>query len=121
MKGSLLNWLPGQDSNLRPAGYKCSNLSTGLDYLFTRLTSRGGCRALSRPYWMGSSASSLCTFLPTRWPFGRLRSGLPCRNRDDSGVGFPEFTRCYSHSFLWKLQSGVNFSMAVGAKKHALI
>ncbi|HEY3475930.1 MAG TPA: hypothetical protein VGK56_15065, partial [Anaerolineales bacterium] len=25
-----LDWLPGQDSNLRPAGYKAPNLSTGL-------------------------------------------------------------------------------------------
>ncbi len=62
---------------------------------------------------MGSSASSLCTFLPTRWPFGRLRSGLPCRAYE-RGVGFPEFTRCFNHSFLWKLQIGVNFTMAVG-------
>src|SRR5439155_3854327 len=63
----------------------------------------GGCRALMRRYWMGSSASSLCTFLPTRWPFGRLRSGLPCRPFK-RGVVFPEFTRCFNHSFLWKLQ-----------------
>ena len=53
---------------------------------------------------MGSSASSLCTFLPTHWPFGRLRSGLPCRAHS-LGVGFPEFTRSFNHSFLWKLQS----------------
>jgi hypothetical protein len=65
---------------------------------------------------MGSSASSLCTFLPTRWPFGRLRSGLPCRTR---GVGFPEFTRSFNHGFPWKLHSGVNFTMAVGAQEHA--
>ena len=58
---------------------------------------------------MGSSASSLCTFLPTCWPFGRLRSGLPCRALSP-GVGFPEFTRSFNHSFLWKLQSGVNFA-----------
>ena len=25
-----LDWLPGQDSNLRPAGYKCPDFSTGL-------------------------------------------------------------------------------------------
>ena len=25
-----LDWLPGQDSNLRPAGYKCPSFSTGL-------------------------------------------------------------------------------------------
>ena len=24
------DWLPGQDSNLRPAGYKCPSFSTGL-------------------------------------------------------------------------------------------
>ncbi|BFU95687.1 MAG: hypothetical protein NTNFB02_24090 [Nitrospira sp.] len=53
-----------------------------------------------RRYWIGSSASSLCTFLPTDMPFGRLRSGLPFRLRGD---GFPEFTRCFNHSFLWKL------------------
>ena len=38
----------------------------GLDYLITRLRVRRGCRALSRRYWTGSAASSLCTFLPTR-------------------------------------------------------
>ena len=51
----------------------------GLDYLFTRLCNRRGCRALVRRYWVGSSASSLCTFLPTHMPFGRLRSGFPYR------------------------------------------
>ncbi len=47
--------------------------------------SRGGCRALVRRYWIGSSASSLCTFLPTALPFGRLRSGLPFRLGCESG------------------------------------
>jgi len=47
--------------------------------------SRGGCRALLRHYWTGSSASSLCTVLPTRRPFGRLRSGFPFRFVEESG------------------------------------
>lgn len=88
----------------------------GLDYLITRLTDREGCRALVRPYRVGSSASSLCTFLPTfvlrhaqDRPFGRLRSGFSFRQ---CGDGFPEFTRCFTHSFPWGLQSGVHFSMA---------
>ncbi len=34
-------------------------------------------------------------------PFGRLRSGFPFRK---CGDGFPEFTRCFNHSFLWRLQ-----------------
>ncbi len=75
-----MDWLPGQDSNLRPAGYKTPNLSAGLGLsLHPPALIRGGCRALARPYWFGSSASSLCTFLPTSVPFGRLRSGFPYR------------------------------------------
>ena len=65
---------------------------------------RGGCRALMRRYRIGSSASSLCTFLHTPsfdGPFCRLRSGFPFRTRGD---GFPEFTRCFNHSFPWRLQ-----------------
>ena len=34
--------------------------------------------------------------------FGRLRSGLPCCRVGK--VGFPEFTRLFDHSRLWKLQ-----------------
>jgi len=81
-----LDWLPGQDSNLRPAGYKCPDFSTGLGLsLHPSTKSRGGCRALVRRYWTGSAASSLCTVLPTRWPFGRLRSGFPFRFILESG------------------------------------
>ena len=63
-----LDWLPGQDSNLRPAGYKCPSFSTGLGLSLhpPARTCRGGCRALLRRYWAGSAASSLCTVLPTR-------------------------------------------------------
>ncbi|SLM48160.1 protein of unknown function [Nitrospira japonica] len=59
-------WLPGQDSNLRPAGYKDS-LSFERAWTISSPTwvFREGCRALVRRYWVGSSASSLCTFLPT--------------------------------------------------------
>jgi len=43
-----LDWLPGQDSNLRPAGYKCPDFSTGLGLSLhpPARTYRGGCRAL---------------------------------------------------------------------------
>jgi hypothetical protein len=53
-------------------------------------------------------------------PFDRLRSGLPFRIRR-FGAGSPEFTRCCNHSFLWKLQFGVNFPMAIGTKEHTFI
>ena len=79
-------------------------------------TPRGGCRALMRLYWSGSSASSLCTFLPTPCP----SAGFAQDYRSEhyvSGAGFPEFTRCCNHSFLWKLQSGVNFSHAPTADR----
>ncbi len=33
------------------------------------------------------------------------------------GTGFPEFTRFFNHSFLWKLQSCVNLSMTIGTQK----
>jgi len=63
-------WLPGQDSNLRPIGYENPNISAGLGLSHhpPEESIRGGCRALMRLYWLGSSASSLCTFLPTRGP-----------------------------------------------------
>ena len=65
---SPLDGAPRQDSNLRPAGYKCSGFSTGLGLsLHPAEESMGGCRALLRRYWIGSAASSLCTFLPTRF------------------------------------------------------
>ena len=73
-------WLPGQDSNLRPAGYKDSqSFERAWTISSPACACRRGCRALVRPYWVGSSASSLCTFLPTHLPFGRLRSGFPYR------------------------------------------
>ena len=66
---------------------------------------------------MGSSASSLCTFLPTLWALRQasLRITIPTLRR--VGAGFPEFTRCFNHSFLWKLQLRMQFPMAVGAKQ----
>jgi hypothetical protein len=67
---------------------------------------------------VGSSASSLCTFLPTCVPFGRLRSGFPFRSHGD---GFPEFTRFFTHSFPWGLQCGVHVSVTVRAKEFALV
>ena len=40
-------------------------------------TDRGGCRALMRRYWIGSSASSLCTFLRTpSWRWTVLQASL---------------------------------------------
>jgi len=48
----------------------------GLDYLFTCPTEVGWrCRALARHYWMGSSASSLCTFLLTIHPSAGFAQG----------------------------------------------
>jgi hypothetical protein len=57
---------------------------------------------------MGSSASSLCTFLPIPSLFVRTgpSAGFAQGHRAarPRGVGFPEFTRCFNHSLLWKLQ-----------------
>ena len=61
---------------------------------------------------MGSSASSLCTFLPTlTLRQASLRITIP--STYVLGAGFPEFTRSFNHSFLWRLQSGMNLSMTV--------
>ena len=39
-----------------------------------------------------------------------------------AGVGFPEFTRFFNHSHLWKLQlSCVKFTVTVGAQQNAFI
>jgi hypothetical protein len=35
-----------------------------------------------------------------------------------SGAGFPEFTRCFNHSFLWKLQRCVSFSVVIHASAY---
>ena len=65
---AVKRWLPGQDSNLRPIGYECPNISIGLGLSHHPPGCRFGCRALMRHYWTGSSTSSLCTFLPTHGP-----------------------------------------------------
>ncbi len=46
-------WLPGEDSNLRPAGYKCPGISTGLGLSLRPPVSRVGRRALLRHYRQG--------------------------------------------------------------------
>ena len=96
-------------AGLEPATSRLQGLPIfreGLDYLFTRLCDRRGCRALVRPYWVGSSASSLCTFppipLPQQWAV--RQASLRITVSPLGGVGFPEFTRCFNHSLLWKLQ-----------------
>jgi len=68
----------------------------------------GACEALL----VGSSASSLCTFLPTLSALRQASLRVTIPNRQAFEAGFPEFTRFYNHSFLWKLQSGVNFPVA---------
>ena len=45
-----------------------------------------------------------------------------CRAGSVAGVGFPEFTRFFNHSHLWKLQlSCVKFTMTVGAQQDAFV
>jgi hypothetical protein len=96
-------------AGLEPATSRLQGLPIfreGLDYLFTRLCDRRGCRALMRHYWVGSSASSLCTFLPIPSPqqWAVRQDSLRITVSPVSEVGFPEFTRCFNHSLLWKLQ-----------------
>ena len=77
----------------------------GSDYLFTRLESKGGCRALVRPYWAGSSASKSLHVPAYALALRQASLRVTIPDHNDSGAGFPEFTRCFNHSFLWKLQS----------------
>ncbi|HEX8146842.1 MAG TPA: hypothetical protein VF591_06660, partial [Pyrinomonadaceae bacterium] len=45
-----------------------------------------------------------------------------CRAGSVAGVGFPEFTRFFNHSHLWKLQhSCVKFPMTVGTQQNAFV
>ena len=53
---------------------------------------------------MGSSASSLCTFLPTFSPSAGFAQGY---HAVLNGEGFPEFTRSFNHGLPWKLQASV--------------
>ena len=76
----------------------------GSDYLFTRLESKGGCRALVRPYWAGSSASESLHVPAYALALRQASLRVTIPDHNDSGAGFPEFTRCFNHSFLWKLQ-----------------
>jgi len=50
---SSKNWLPGQDSNLRPIGYEGPSISAGLGLSLHPSAEQGGCRALVRRYWEG--------------------------------------------------------------------
>jgi hypothetical protein len=62
---SLISWLPGRDSNPRPIGYKCPDISARLGLSHHPPKRMSGALEV---YWMGSSTSSLCTFLPTDSP-----------------------------------------------------
>jgi len=62
---SRLNWLPGRDSNPRPIGYKDSDISVRLGLSHHPPKRMSGAVEV---YWMGSSTSSLCTFLSTDSP-----------------------------------------------------
>jgi len=46
---------------------------------------------------------------------------VPIPNHHAFGAGFPEFTRFFNHSFLWKLQFGMNFPVAVRTQQDALV
>jgi hypothetical protein len=65
-----------------------------------------------RRYWVGSSASSLCTFLPIPSRVTGRSASFAQDYRSKDGDGFPEFTRCFNHSFPWKLQTEVNLSVS---------
>src|SRR5215213_7597132 len=95
----------------------------GADYL---INSRERVAGRSRgSYRSASSTPSLCTFPSTSAPGGAcLSTGFAqgCRAGSTAGVGFPEFTRFFNHSHLWKLQhSCVKFPMAVGTQQDAFI
>ena len=67
----------------------------------------------------GSSSSSLCTFLPTILPpSAGFAQDYPIAYCD---LGFPEFTRFFNHSLLWKLQSGMKLTMTIRTENHAFI
>ena len=66
MKSGLSEiWLPGRDSNPRPIGYKCPDISARLGLSHHPPMRMSGAIEV---YWVGSSTSSLCTFLSTHSP-----------------------------------------------------
>ena|GEM_PF-4216551 len=93
-----------EPTTLRLRMFLCFHI--GADYLINFPDGKVAGRSWES-YRFGSSTPSLCTFLLTMrfltCLFSRLRSGLPCQPIA-AGVGFPEFTRFFNHSHLWKLQ-----------------
>jgi len=95
--------LLGQDSNLRPAGYKCPSISPGLGLSLhllyqSRVKVSGANEALLG--WAPQPLVSARSCLPSALQQASLRVTIP----NLPGAGSPEFARCFNHSFLWKLQ-----------------
>jgi hypothetical protein len=55
-------------------------------------------------YWLGSSTSSLCTFLPTIIPLWQASLRITIEENGISSLGFPEFTRFFIPPYGEKLQ-----------------
>src|SRR5918992_1593076 len=72
----------------------------GLDYLIIRHRRMSGAIEV---YWLGSSTSSLCTFLPTRIPLRQASLRITIEE-SLSSLGFPEFTRFFIPPRGGKLQ-----------------
>ena len=120
-RSGVRSWLPGRDSNPRPIGYKCPDISArlGLSH-HPSINNHDGCRALSRFYWLGSSTSSLCTFLPTTNPLWQASLRITIEENGISSLGFPEFTRFFIPPCDGKLQFCVGFPMTIGAEEFTL-
>jgi len=98
-------WLPGEDSNLRPAGYKCPGISARLGLSLHPPCCQG--RAPGAPEALLGrapqplvSARSCVRVAPS--------AGFAQDYRSDGhrpiGAGSPEFARCFNHGFPWRLQ-----------------
>jgi hypothetical protein len=73
----------------------------GLDYLIIRVKRMSGAIEV---YWLGSSTSSLCTFLPTTTPLWQASLRITIEENGISSLGFPEFTRFFIPPHGGKLQ-----------------
>jgi len=95
------NWLPGRDSNPRPIGYKCPDISARLGLYHHPLAS--GCRALWRFIGWGPQplvSARSCLLIPLRQASLRIT----IEENGISSLGFPEFTRFFIPPRGGKLQ-----------------
>ena len=122
MKSGLSGiWLPGRDSNPRPIGYKCPDISArlGLSHHPPSIA-EDGCRALVRFIGWGPQplvSARSCLLIP----LGQASLRITIEENGLSSLGFPEFTRFYNPPRGGKLQLGMDLAMAIGTKKLALI